>query len=88
MATFSNDKHEDKKFDFILINPPFNDSDWDGEKYLNDKRFVFGNPPISNANYAWLQLVLYKLNSSGRAGIILGNGALNAKDAEYQIRKK
>jgi type I restriction enzyme M protein len=86
--SFSNDKHEDKKFDFILINPPFNDSDWDGEKYLNDRRFVFGNPPISNANYAWLQLVLYKLNKFGRAGIILGNGALNAKDSEYHIRKK
>ena len=59
--TFANDQFPDLKFDYILANPPFNISDWGGEKYENDVRWKYGRPPIGNANYAWLQHILWKL---------------------------
>ena len=54
----------DLKFDYILANPHFNDSDWDGEDYENDVRWVYGRPSVSNANYAWLQHILWKLKKT------------------------
>lgn len=85
--TFAYDNFPDIKFDFILSNPPFNFSDWDGEKYVNDKRWQFGTPPAGNANYAWLQHIFSKLKNKGHAAVILGNGALIAKDSEGKIRE-
>ena len=87
--TFSNDQHPDKKFDFILINPPFNDSEWEGEKHTDDKRWTYGIPPNGNANYAWIQHVIYKLNSHGKAAIVLGSKSLDSSpnQVEYKIRK-
>ena len=59
--TFANDQFPDLKFDYIMANPPFNISDWGGEKYENDVRWKYGRPPVGNANYAWLQHMLWKL---------------------------
>tara|TARA_X000000950_G_scaffold153504_1_gene188492 strand:- start:313 stop:1881 length:1569 start_codon:yes stop_codon:yes gene_type:complete len=77
-GTFSNDQFSDLKFDFVMANPPFNDSDWDGEKYENDVRWKLGRPPLGNANYAWLQHILWKLKPGGQAGIVLANGSMSS----------
>ena len=63
--TFAKDQHPDTKFDYIIANPPFNISDWGGEKYEDDPRWVYGRPPVGNANYAWLQHMLWKLKPGG-----------------------
>ncbi len=86
--TFGNDQFTDTKFDFILANPHFNDSDWGGNKYENDVRWKYGRPPEGNANYAWLQHILWKLKKNGQAGVILSNGSLSSvKTGEEKIRK-
>ena len=84
--TFSNDQFLDYKFDYILANPPFNVSDWDGDKHQNDPRWVYGNPPVGNANYAWLQHIIHKLNPKGTAGVVLASGASSSKGIEQDIR--
>ena len=68
--TFANDQFPDLKFDFILSNPPFNDSEWGGDKYNDDKRWGFGVPPTSNANYAWLQHIIWKLKPGGKILVV------------------
>ena len=83
--TFANDQFPDLKFDYIIANPPFNISDWGGEKYENDVRWKYGRPPEGNANYAWLQHILWKLKSNGQAGIVLANGSMTSDD---NIRKQ
>ncbi|MDA7444884.1 type I restriction-modification system subunit M, partial [Candidatus Pelagibacter ubique] len=86
--TFGNDQFPDLKFDYILANPPFNDSDWGGEKFENDIRWKYGKPPNGNANYAWLQHILWKLKPNGHAGIVLANGSLTSETGgEEKIRK-
>ena len=86
--TFARDQHPDKKFDYILMNPHFNDSDWGGEKYENDPRWKYGRPPVGNANYAWLQHVLWKLKPEGQAGVVLANGSMTSKTSgEGEIRQ-
>ena len=86
--TFLNDKHPDLKADFILANPPFNVSDWNGEQLREDKRWKFGIPPVGNANYAWLQHFAHKLSPNGTAGIVLANGSMNSNSGgEGDIRK-
>ena len=69
--TFGRDQFPDLKFDYIMANPPFNISDWGGEKYESDPRWQFGRPPVGNANYAWLQHILWKLRPGGQAGVVL-----------------
>ena len=59
-------QHPDTKFDYIIANPPFNISDWGGEKYEDDPRWVYGRPQVGNANYAWLQHMLWKLRPGGQ----------------------
>ena len=87
--TFANDQFLDLKFDYILANPHFNDSDWGGEKHEDDVRWEYGRPPITNANYAWLQHILWKLKPGGQAGVILANGSMSSNNSgEDQIRKK
>ena len=87
--TFEKDQHHDKKFDFIMANPPFNISDWDGEKYDNDPRWIYGRPPNGNANYAWIQHILWKLKSDGKAGVVLANMSLASNNlSEKKIRKE
>lgn len=86
--TFTNDRHPDLKADFILANPPFNMSDWSGERTEEDIRWRYGKPPANNANYAWLQHFAHKLSPTGTAGIVLANGSMNSNTAgEGEIRK-
>lgn len=86
--TLLNDLHPDLKADFILANPPFNVSDWNGELLREDMRWKFGAPPVGNANYAWLQHFFHKLSPSGVAGIVLANGSMNSNTGgEGDIRK-
>lgn len=88
-GSFLNDAHKDLKADFIIANPPFNDSDWSGELLRNDGRWIFGVPPASNANFAWFQHFLYHLSPNGVAGIVMHGGAASNKgQQESSIRKK
>ena len=86
--TFHNDMHKTLKADYILANPPFNISDWGGNHLTDDVRWKYGTPPVGNANYAWLQHMVYHLNQNGSAGIILANGSLSTNTTnEGEIRK-
>ncbi len=86
--TFHNDKHPDLKADYVLANPPFNDSDWRGEQLKADKRWAFGTPPASNANYAWVQHFIDHLAPTGLAGFVLANGSMSSNQSgEGEIRK-
>src|SRR5579863_10711375 len=86
--TFHNDQHPDLKADYVLSNPPFNDSDWRGELLKDDKRWVFGTPPAGNANYAWVQHFIYHLAPHGLAGFVLANGSMSSNQSgEGEIRK-
>lgn len=76
--TFTKNQHPDLRADFILANPPFNISDWWHASLTGDARWVYGDPPQGNANYAWLQHMLYHLKPTGRAGIVLANGSLSS----------
>jgi type I restriction enzyme M protein len=86
--TFHSDKHPDLKADYVLANPPFNDSDWRGELLKNDKRWVYGVPPAGNANFAWVQHFIYHLAPTGLAGFVLANGSMSSNQSgEGEIRK-
>ncbi len=87
-GSFLNDAHKDLKSDFVIANPPFNDSDWSGDLLRKDGRWKYGVPPLGNANYAWIQHFIYHLSPSGKAGFVLAKGALTTKTGgEYEIRK-
>jgi type I restriction enzyme M protein len=87
-GSFLNDAHKDLKADYIIANPPFNDSDWSGELLQKDARWVYGLPPAGNANYAWIQHFLFHLSASGQAGFVLSKGALTTNNTgEGDIRK-
>jgi len=87
-GSFLSDLHKDLKADYILANPPFNDSDWSGELLQKDARWVYGIPPAGNANYAWIQHFLYHLKPDGLAGFVLSKGSLTTKSGgEFEIRK-
>lgn len=86
--TFFNDLHKSERFDFILANPPFNLSDWGGDKLRDDPRWEYGIPPEGNANFAWVQHMVHHLNHSGRMGMVLANGSLSSQTGtEGDIRK-
>jgi len=86
--TFHNDKHPDLKADYVLSNPPFNDSDWRGELLKDDKRWVYGVPPAGNANFAWVQHFIHHLAPTGLAGFVLANGSMSSNQSgEGEIRK-
>ncbi|MDR2860657.1 MAG: type I restriction-modification system subunit M [Elusimicrobiota bacterium] len=86
--TFFNDQHKGLKADFVLANPPFNVSEWGGEKLQEDERWVYGVPPAGNANYAWIEHILYHLAPAGIAGIVLANGSMSSNTSgEGEIRK-
>ncbi|MCB0748918.1 MAG: N-6 DNA methylase, partial [Ignavibacteriae bacterium] len=87
-GSFLNDAHKDLKCDFIIANPPFNVSDWNGDLLRKDGRWQFGVPPTTNANFAWIQHFLYHLSPNGTAGFVLANGALSSDtQGEDTIRK-
>ncbi|MBV4474680.1 class I SAM-dependent DNA methyltransferase [Pseudomonas botevensis] len=86
--TFIRNQHSDLRADFVLANPPFNISDWWHGSLEGDPRWTYGTPPQGNANYAWLQHMLFHLKSSGRAGIVLANGSMSSsQNGEGDIRK-
>jgi len=86
--SFHNDQFPDFKADFILANPPFNVSDWNGELLKADKRWKYGVPPPSNANFAWVQHIIYHLAPTGVAGFVLANGSMSSNQSgEGDIRK-
>ncbi len=86
--TFHNDRHPDLKADYILANPPFNVSDWGGERLRDDKRWQYGLPPVGNANFAWVQHMVHHLSPKGVAGFVLANGSMSSNQSgEGEIRK-
>ena len=86
--TFHNDRHPDLKADYVLANPPFNDSDWRGDLLKDDPRWVYGTPPAGNANYAWVQHFIHHLAPTGMAGFVLANGSMSSNQSgEGEIRK-
>jgi len=86
--SFHRDLHPDLRADFILANPPFNVSDWGGERLAGDARWQFGAPPAGNANYAWVQHMVYHLAPSGVAGFVLANGSMSSNQSgEGAIRQ-
>ena len=86
--TFRRDLHKDLKADFVLANPPFNDSDWGGDKLQDDVRWKYGTPPKGNANFAWVQHFVHHLSPKGRTGFVLANGSMSSNQSgEGEIRK-
>ena len=86
--SFHDDRHPDLKADFILANPPFNVSDWGGERLVDDKRWQYGTPPKGNANFGWVQHMVHHLAPRGIAGFVLANGSMSSSQSgEGEIRK-
>lgn len=86
--TFSADQHKNEKFDYILANPPFNLKNWGGENLREDPRWEYGTPPTGNANFAWMQHMIWHLNGSGKIGLVLANGSLSSQTSgEGDIRR-
>ena len=86
--TFTNDLHPTLRADFVMANPPFNLTPWGADKLGDDPRWQYGMPPAGNANFAWLQHMIYHLAPSGRIGMVLANGALSSQSGgEGEIRK-
>ncbi len=87
-GSFMNDAHKELKADFVIANPPFNDSDWKGELLKGDIRWKFGVPPTGNANFAWVQHFIHHLSPTGIAGFVLANGSMSSNTSgEGEIRK-
>jgi type I restriction enzyme M protein len=86
--TFHKDGHPDLKADYVLANPPFNDSDWRGDLLKDDPRWAYGTPPAGNSNYAWVQHFIHHLAPNGLAGFVLANGSMSSNQSgEGEIRK-
>lgn len=86
--TFSADQHKNEKFDFVMANPPFNLKNWGGEALQDDVRWKYGVPPTGNANFAWMQHMIWHLNAKGKIGLVLANGSLSSQTSgEGGIRR-
>jgi type I restriction enzyme M protein len=87
-GSFRQDAHKDLKADYVIANPPFNDSDWAGDKLREDARWKYGVPPTGNANFAWVQHFLHHLAPRGIAGFVLANGSMSSQQSgEGEIRQ-
>jgi len=87
-GSFHKDELPDLRADYVLANPPFNISDWGGDRIKKDARWQFGPPPAGNANFAWLQHILHHLAPTGTAGVILANGSMSStQNGEGDIRR-
>ena len=87
--SFHNDRHPDLRTDYILANPPFNVSDWGGERLRDDVRWKYGTPPKGNANFAWVQHMVHHLKPRGATGFVLANGSMSSDESgEGEIRRK
>lgn len=88
-GSFHKDELRDLKADYVLANPPFNISDWGGDRLREDVRWKFGVPPVGNANYAWLQHIVHHLAPNGTAGVVLANGSMSSSQSgEGDIRRE
>jgi type I restriction enzyme M protein len=88
-GSFHKDELRDLKADFILANPPFNISDWGGDRLREDVRWKYGAPPAGNANFAWVQHIVHHLSPSGVAGVVLANGSMSSThNNEGAIRQR
>jgi type I restriction enzyme M protein len=88
-GSFHKDELQDLRADFILANPPFNVSDWGGDRLREDVRWRYGVPPAGNANFAWLQHILHHLSPTGTAGVVLANGSMSStQSGEGEIRAR
>ena len=88
-GSFHKDELRELKADYILANPPFNISDWGGDRLRDDVRWKFGTPPVGNANYAWLQHIIHHLAPNGTAGVVLANGSMSSNQSgEGDIRRE
>lgn len=87
-GSFLKDAHPDKKMDFILANPPFNDSDWEGKRLEGDGRWKYGAPPAGNANFAWVQHFIHHLAPKGVAGFVLSKGSLTSNQSNEGVIRK
>ena len=86
--SFHNDLHKDLKADYVLANPPFNVSDWGGDRLRDDARWKYGKPPVGNANFAWVQNIVHHLAPKGVAGFVLANGSMSSNQSgEGEIRR-
>ena len=86
--SFHNDLHKDLRVDFLLANPPFNMSDWGGQRLKDDARWKYGIPPANNANYAWIQHFIHHLAPNGVVGFVMANGSMSTNTAsEGKIRR-
>jgi type I restriction enzyme M protein len=86
--SFHHDMHPDLRADFILTNPPFNVSEWGGERLRDDPRWRYGIPPVGNANFAWIQHMLHHLSPTGTMVTVLANGSLSSQQSgEGEIRR-
>jgi type I restriction enzyme M protein len=87
-GSFHKDELRDLKADFILANPPFNISDWGGDRLREDVRWKYGTPPAGNANFAWVQHIVHHLSPAGVAGVVLANGSMSStQNGEGEIRR-
>jgi len=87
--TLLNDQHPDLRADFVMANPPFNMKEWWSEKLANDPRWIVGTPPAGNANFAWLQHMLWHLSPTGSMALLLANGSMSTTtNNEGEIRKR
>ncbi len=87
-GSFLQDAHPDLKADFILANPPFNDSEWGGQGLRDDKRWRYGVPPAGNSNYAWIEHFVHHLAPAGVAAFVMANGSMSSNQSgEGEIRK-
>jgi type I restriction enzyme M protein len=87
-GSFHKDELRDLKADFVLANPPFNISDWGGDRLREDVRWKYGIPPAGNANFAWIQHILHHLSPVGTAGVVLANGSMSSTQSrEDTIRR-
>ena len=86
--TFHDSQHPDLRADYVIANPPFNMSDWGGQLLEDDPRWIYGTPPSGNANFGWVQHMIYHLSSTGRAGFVLSNGSMSTNTrGEKEIRQ-
>lgn len=87
--TFANNQHAEKRFDYIMANPPFNLKGWGADKLAKDVRWKYGLPPDNNANFAWMQHMIHHLGPKGKMGLLLANGSMSsATSGEGEIRRK
>ena len=87
-GSFLKNEHPDKKMDFILANPPFNDSEWEGKRLEGDGRWKYGAPPAGNANFAWVQHFIHHLAPKGAAGFVLSKGSLTSNQSNEGVIRK